>query len=303
MPLRDVLMALVVVAIWGFNFVVIKLSVDAMPPILAAGFRFALAAFPAILFIRPPKVAFGWVAAFGLCFGLGLYSFLNVSLAAGMPAGLASVVLQAQAFFTIAIAFFVLKERPRRQQIIGGAVAFAGIGVIALERSAGASVVPLLLALCGALSWGCANVVSKKAGRVNPVAMTVWGSAIAAIPLFALSLVWEGAGPLVATVTHPSWQIVGLVLFLAYPATLFGLAVWNHLLSHHPASLVAPFTLLVPITGLASGWLVLGETIAPLEIAGGLLVVLGLATTVIRKPGARARGEAVVTSAPPEGQA
>lgn len=303
MPLRDILMALVVVAIWGFNFVVIKLSVDAMPPILAAAFRFAFAAFPALLVVRPPKVSFGWVAAFGVSFGVGLYSFLNVALAAGMPAGLASVVLQVQAFFTIAIAFFVLGERPRRQQIIGGAIAFGGIGVIAAERLGGASLVPLLLTLCGALSWGVANVVSKKAGKVNPIAMTVWGSAIACVPLFAISVLTEGADSLIAAITRPSWSDVALIGFLAYPATLFGLAVWNYLLSRHPASMVAPFTLLVPITGLASGWLVLGEHVTAQEVTGGALVVAGLGATVIRRRGAKARGEAVVTSAPPEGQA
>ncbi len=283
MPIRDILLALLVVAIWGFNFVVIKLSVEALPPILAAAFRFSFAAVPLIFFVKPPKTAWWMTAGFGLSFGFALYSFLNLALSAGMPAGLASVVLQVQAFFTMLIAFFFLNERPRRMQIIGGAIAFAGIGVIAIERLSGAALGPFVLTLCAALAWGFANVLSKKAGKVNPIAITVWGSAFAALPLFGLSAFMEGPGALIDAVTAPRWSTVGLIMFLAYPATLFGLAVWNWLLSRYPASIVAPFTLLVPITGLVSGWILLGERITALEIAGGALVVVGLGATVIKR--------------------
>lgn len=298
MPVRDVLMALMVVAIWGFNFVVIKMSVEALPPILAVALRFALAAFPAILFVRPPQTSWWKVAGFGLSFGFALYSFLNISLSIGMPAGLGSVVLQVQAFFTMTIAFFVLKERPRRIQIVGAVIAFAGIGVIAFARWEGASVLPLLLTLCAALSWGFANVISKLAGKVNPVAITVWGSAIACVPLFGLSFATEGTGALVEFFTVPRWETYAMIVFLAGPATLFGLAVWNYLLSKHPATMVAPFTLLVPITGLLSGWLVLGEVISPVEMLGGALVVAGLGVTVFK----RRRGSLRISSAPPESQ-
>jgi len=283
MPIRDILLALLVVAIWGFNFVVIKLSVEALPPILAAAFRFTFAAIPVIFFIKPPKTSWWMIAGFGLSFGFALYSFLNLALFAGMPAGLASVVLQVQAFFTILIAFFILGERPRKMQIAGGLIAFAGIGVIALERLSGAALMPFVLTLCAALAWGIANVLSKKAGKVNPIAITVWGALFAAVPLFILSALTEGPEAFMDAVTAPDWGTVGLIAFLAYPATLFGLAVWNWLLSRHPASVVAPFTLLVPITGLISGWVLLGERITLLEIAGGALVVVGLGVTVIKR--------------------
>lgn len=282
MRLRDILLALLVVAIWGFNFVVIKFSVDAVPPILAAALRFTLAAFPAILFVKPPKTSWFYVAGFGLSFGFALYSFLNIALSVGMPAGLASVVLQVQAFFTVLIAFFVLGERPRREQIYGSIVAFSGIGVIAYERATGASLLPVALTVCAAVAWGFANILSKKAGKVNPIAITVWGAMFAAVPLYVLSAVVEGPHHLVAVVMHPDPWLFAVIAFLAYPATLFGLAVWNMLLSKYPASLVASFTLLVPITGLVSGWLVLGESVSRLEITGGALIVSGLAVTLLR---------------------
>lgn len=284
MPLRHVLLALLVVAIWGFNFVVIKLSVEALPPILAAALRFTAAALPAVFFIRPPKAPFWLVIGFGLAFGFALYGFLNLSLAWGMSAGLSSLVLQTQAFFTMALAFLLLGERPSRYQIVGALVAFAGIGVIALERLAATALLPLGMTLLAALSWGVANVLTKKAGRVNAVAFTVWGALVAPIPLLGLSLLVEGPDAVLGALQGFSWSDAGLIAFLAYPATLLGGGIWSWLLGRHPASVVAPFTLLVPITGLLSGYLVLGEVITPIEVGGGILVIAGLLITVLRRP-------------------
>lgn len=280
MPIRHVLLALLVVAIWGFNFVVIKLSVEALPPILAAALRFAAAAFPAVLFVRPPKAPFWIVLGFGLTFGFALYAFLNLSIAWGMPAGLSSLVLQTQAFFTMAMAFALLGERPNPFQVMGAGIAFLGIGVIALERIEGAGLVPLLMVLLAALAWGLANVLTKKAGRVNAVAFTVWGSLAAPLPLLTLSLLSEGSDAIWAALAGFSWSDAALIAFLAYPATLLGGGIWSWLLGRHPASVVAPFTLLVPITGLLSGYLVLGETITVVEILGGALVIAGLVVTL-----------------------
>jgi O-acetylserine/cysteine efflux transporter len=282
MPIRHVLLALLVVAIWGFNFVVIKLSVEALPPVLAAALRFCAAALPAVFFIRPPKAKWWLVVGFGLAFGLALYGFLNLSIAWGMSAGLSSLVLQTQAFFTMVLAFLLLGERPHRFQVIGALVAFGGIGVIAIERMAATALLPLGMTLLAALSWGLANVLTKKAGRVNALAFTVWGALVAPVPLLALSLLVEGQEAVWHALAGFGWQEAGLIAFLAYPATLLGGGIWSWLLGRHPASVVAPFTLLVPITGLLSGYLVLGETITTVEIAGGLLVIAGLVVTLWR---------------------
>ncbi len=290
MPFRHVLLALLVVAIWGFNFVVIKLSVEALPPVLAAALRFLAAAVPLVFFIKPPKAPWWIVVAFGLSFGFLLYAFLNVSIAWGMPAGLSSVVLQTQAFFTMAIAFVVLGERPSRFQIMGAGVAFAGIGVMALERAQGAGLVPFGLTILAAISWGLANVLTKKAGRVNAVAFTVWGVLAAPLPLLVLSLLVEGWPAVATAMAGFGWDDAVLIAFLAYPATLLGGAIWAWLLGRHPASVVAPFTLLVPITGLASGYLVLGERVTAYEIAGGLLIIAGIAVTLIKRAPAETRG-------------
>ncbi|MCF6302871.1 MAG: EamA family transporter [Devosiaceae bacterium] len=282
MPIRHILLTLLVVAIWGFNFVIIKLSVQELSPFLAAALRFLLAAIPAVIFIKHPKTSWVWVASAGLAFAFALYGFLNFALAVGMPAGLASVVLQVQVFFTILIAFFVLKERPRRGQIIGAAIAFDGIGFIALERFQGISLWPFALTLLAALSWAAANILTKLAGKVDPVAFIVWGSLWAVPPLFVLTYFMEGPDTFIAFVSAPDLYTLGLLGFLSYVATIFGMGAWTWLLTRHSASIVAPFTLLVPVTGLLSGWIILGETVSGMEIAGGILVIIGLGVSVIK---------------------
>ncbi|MBJ6988472.1 MULTISPECIES: EamA family transporter [unclassified Devosia] len=283
MPIRHVLLALVVVAIWGFNFVVIKLSVEAMPPLFAAALRFLAVAIPAVFFIKPPKAPAWLVIAYGLAFGFALYAFLNLSMAWGMPAGLSSLVLQVQAFFTMIIAFLILGERPNRFQIMGAGVAFFGIAVIATERLSGTELLPLSFTVLAALAWGVANVLTRMAGRVNPLSLTVWGSLAAPLPLLALSLLTEGGAAIATAISSFSLSDAGLIAFLAYPSSMLGGVIWAWLLMRHPASVVAPFTLLVPVTGLVSAYLVLGETITGVEILGAMFVIAGLAVTLAKR--------------------
>jgi len=282
MPLRDVLLALVVVTIWGINFTVIKLSVTELPPILAAALRFFFAAVPAVFFVPRPKASWTLVVGYGLLMGFALYALLNMSIYLGMPASLSSVVLQVQAIFTILLAFAFLGERPRTLQLVGSAVAFTGIAVIGFARSEGTALFPFLLTVAAALAWGGANIVSKKAGSTNMVAFTVWGNLVAPLPLLLLSLALDGPQAVLAALSHPTWEVAGIIAFLAYPTTLFGFAVWSGLLQRHPAASVAPFTLLVPVAGMACGMLVLGERAAAVDIAGGVLILFGLALIVMR---------------------
>lgn len=282
MPLRDVLIALVVATIWGVNFTVIKLSVGELPPLLVAALRFFFAAVPVIFFVARPQAPWRLVIGYGLFMGCALYALLNLAIFMGLSASLASLALQVQAMFTIGLAFFVFGEVPRRLQIVGAAVAFAGIGVIAWGHGAGGELVPIAILMVAALCWGTANIISKKAGAVPMVPFTVWGNFFASIPLFALSFAFEGGTSAFAGLMPPSWSVVGLIAFLAYPATLFGFAMWSGLLSRHSAATVAPFTLLVPIAGISSGVLILGEPIYPVDIAGGMLVFAGLILTVVK---------------------
>lgn len=282
MPVRDILLAVLVVAIWGFNFVVIKLSMGAVPPLLQASLRFGLTAMPLVFFIKPPKTQWYWVVGFGLMLGVALYATLNSAIFLGMPAGLSSLVLQAQVLFTIFFAFVFLGERPSRLQITGGAIACLGIGVIGAEKLEGATFLPFGLTILAAIFWGVANVIVKKAGQVNMLAFLIWSSLFASSVLLVLSAILEGPDQIAAAISGMDLWTFAQIVFLAYPATLFGFWVWNGLLARLPAATVTPFALLVPISGILSGWLVLGEVISLVELVGGVAVIGGLAITLMR---------------------
>jgi len=204
---------------------------------------------------------------------------LFIAIQEGFPAGLASLVIMAQVFFTILLAGVWLGERPRRVQVIGSFVGLVGMSVIGSERLAGASLGPFLMVILAAAFWGAGNVLAKRVGKVDMLAFTVWSSLAAPLPLIALSLAVEGTGGL-AALAHPGWKLVVSVLVLSYGGTLFGYGLWVWLMAHHSAATVAPFALLVPVVGIIAAALVFGESLSLLEVAGGVLVMAGLALNV-----------------------
>jgi len=276
MPIRDVLLAILIVAIWGISFVVIKAGVADIPPLLLTGFRFLFAGLPLVFFIKKPATTWRYIILYGLSLGVLQFGLLFLSLKLGSTAGMSSVVMQLQAFFTIALAFYLLKEKPKLWQVIGAIVAFSGIFIMGSEKTEGAELVPFLLLIGGALFWGVANIIAKKAGQIDMFSFVIWSSLIPPIPLFALSWMFEDQATIIQTVTNPTWFSVGAVFYLAYPTTVFAFAVWNVLLKRHPTSVVAPFSLLVPIFGVLGGMLILGESMSALAMLGGAVIFVGL---------------------------
>ena len=277
---RDVLLVLAIVIVWGINFVAISWGVDEVPPLLLTALRYVVAALPAVFFIKRPKVALGILVAYGLAVGVGQFGLLFTAVKFGMPAGLASLVIQLQAFFTIGLAVLLLGERPGPAQLIGALVAFGGIGVIAVERLGGAAFWPFLLTIAAAACWGVANVITKKAGKIDMLAFVVWSSLVPPIPLYLLSLIFEGPGAVPLALSQLTLLGIGSLLFIGWISTVFGYGAWSVLLGRYPASTVAPFTLLVPIAGIGSAALLLGETISGLELMGSGLVFIGLLLNV-----------------------
>ena len=276
---RDILAALSVALVWGLNFIAIKVGVGETSPLMLAALRFLFAAVPMVIFVAPPKAPAWAVALYGLLIGAGQFGLLFIAMHQGFPVGLASLIIQAQAFFTILFARIFLGERPSRAQIIGAALGFAGMAVIASERVAGASLGPFLLVVLAATFWGSGNVLAKSLGKLDMLAFVVWSSLAAPLPLFLLSLAIEGRGGL-AALAHPSWRLIASVLMISYGGTLFGYGVWSRLLAHHSAAAVAPFALLVPIVGMIAGAVLFGETLTLAELLGGALVMGGLALNV-----------------------
>ena len=279
-PRRHVLLALLVVLVWGLNFVVIHVGLDSFPPLLFAALRFAVMAPIGLLILRRgPGVPWRWVIAIGLFLSAGQFGLLFVSMDRGLPAGLASLVLQVQVLFTLAIAIAVLGERPTRRQFAGAAVAITGLVIIAGGRAEGVPLDALLLCVAAGASWGIGNICTRVARPPDPIALVMWSALVPPVPLAALALVVDGPG---AVGDALAGARAGGVLALAYvivASTVFGYGAWTWLLARHPASSVAPFTLLVPVVGIVAAWIALGERPGTAELAGAVVVLAGLALT------------------------
>ncbi|MBD2747542.1 EamA family transporter [Microvirga sp. BT688] len=280
MPLSHSLFALLVTVIWGLSFVVIKLGVGTTPPLLLAALRFLLAAIPAVFFVPRPKTRWTNVVAYGFFLGVAQFGLLFAAIAFGMPASLASVVMQAQVFFTILFAAVLMNERPGPHQVAGGVVAGFGLVLIAWPRMTGGGAGPFVMTVIAAACWGVANIVSKRAGRVDMLGYIVWSSLVAPLPLLGLSLWLDGADQVLAALTRMDGGTLAAVAYLAYPTTIFAFGIWAYLLSRHPAATVTPFALFVPVAGILGSVLILGEAMHPIEAVGGAIIVLGLAFNV-----------------------
>ena len=279
MTARDILAALSVAIVWGLTFIAIKVGVGETTPLMLAALRFFFAAVPMVFFLAPPKAPAWAVTLYGLMIGVGQFGVLFIAIHEGFPVGLASLVIMAQVFFTILLAWLFLGERPRRSEIAGAIVAFVGIAVIGSERLAGASMGPFLLVILAAVFWGSGNVLAKAVGKVDMLAFTIWSSLAAPLPLLLLSLSMEGTAGL-AALTHPGWKLVISVLVVSYAGTVFGYGLWARLLAQYSAATVAPFALLVPVVGMIAGALLFGEALTLVELLGGVLVMAGLAINV-----------------------
>lgn len=275
-PLHVVL-AVLITAIWGVNFSVIKLGLATVDPFILAGIRFSLCALPAIFFIRKPNVPWRYIIGYGLVFGIGLWGIVNLGIKAGLSAGIASLVLQLSAFFTIVLGGWVFKEALTRFQVLGMLIALGGLLCIIMISDGSVSLPGVLLVLVGAGSWSVANIINKKASTQEVFGFLVWSSAFAPIPLFALDYAVNGSVGYTTFVNQVDTTAVLSILFQVYPNTLFAYWIWNSLLKTYPVSTVAPMSLLVPIFGMLGSVLIFDESVPANKVLAVVLIVLGLA--------------------------
>lgn len=276
MHLQHIVLAIAVTVIWGFNFVMIKAGLDELPPILLCALRFFFAAFPAAFFIRRPSIDFRQVAAFGFVMFALQFTLLFSGMVAGTTAGLASLLLQVQVFFTILLAVMFLHEKPSVLRIAGAIISFSGIGLVAANLGGDISALGMGLIIAAAASWGTGNLISKRLGKIDMLALVIWGSFVAWPPLLLGSFIFEQNFWDLEGLSGLTWRSAAAVGYNAYPVTLLGFAAWNWLLSHYPAATVAPFSLLVPVFGFASSALVLGEPIHAWKVIAAALIMAGL---------------------------
>ena len=249
MTVTDILTALGVVTIWGVNFVVIKIGLRDLPPMLFTALRFLLAALPLAFFIKRPQAPWALVAAYGLFQFAVQFTLLFSGIKLGLPAGLASLVIQLQAFFTIGLAVLMLGERPRIAQLAGALVAMAGMALVGLHLEGHATVTGFVLVVLGGVGWAVANIVTKKIGKVDALALVVWGALIATPPLLLSSWLVEGPRAWHAAAEAFSWRTLLVVLFQAYPNTILGFGLWSMLMRRYPAAMIAPV-----LAAGAGGW-------------------------------------------------
>ena len=290
---RDLLLTLATVTLWGFSFVPIKVGLRELPPFALAALRFFFAAVPLVLVVKRPRMPWRDIAGYGVAIGVVQFGLLFLGMQLGMPAGLSSLVIQMQVFFTIGLAIAFFGDHLQRHNLVGAGIATAGIVILAAQKlieGAHATLVGFALVIVAALAWGVGNVISKHAAAAHDADMfglVVWSSLIPPLPLAVLSFVFEGGTKAVSAVTSAGALTWACVLCLAWGATLFGFASWARLLHRYPTGLIAPFGLLIPVSGIACGAIFLGELLAPLQALGVALVFAGLVENVY---GPRIRG-------------
>jgi O-acetylserine/cysteine efflux transporter len=283
---RDLALTLAVVAVWGYTFVPIKVALAEVPPFTLAALRFFLAALPMVFFVRRPEMPLRGVIAYGFAIGVCQFGLLFLGIKLGMPAGLSSLVIQVQVFFTIGLAVAFTGDRLRRHNLVGAAIAVVGMIVLALYKVASGltgTAVGFALVVAAAFAWAAGNIIAKRAAGehgADMFALTVWSSLVPPLPLLALGFAFEGGADTLRIIAAMSPLAWGCVLVMSYVATLFGFGSWNALLHRYPTALISPFALLIPVSGLASGALFLGESLSLVQMAGVALVFVGLVVNV-----------------------
>ena len=281
LPLRHLAVTLAVVAVWGTNFVVIRLALDELPPLLLATLRFTLAFAPAAFFLPRPDVPWRYLAAYGLFIGVGQFGLLFIAMERNITPGLASVVVQMQVFFTIALFMWRNGERLQGFQWVALLLGICGIGVIMVHTGGDTTPLGVLLVLGAGLAWTAGNFASKLADPPNMLSFIVWSSLFSAVALFFLSLGLEGWSAMKAGVEGASLTAWTAVLWQSVGNTLFGYGVWAWLLQRHPAATVTPLALLVPVFGMTASALLLGEALPVWKLAAAALIISGLAVGIL----------------------
>lgn len=277
MTAKDWLIALGVIIAWGVNFLFMKFALYDVSPMVLGMLRFLFLLLPAIFFLSRPAVPWRWLIAYGLTISFGQFAFMFLALSMGVPTGLAALVHQSQAFFTVLLALLIFQESIMKHQLLAMLIAVMGLVLIGVGQYQGElSSVGLMVVLMGSLSWAAGNLIVKKIGAVNPLSLVVWGN-LSALAAFTLGSLWlygaDGMVEQIADLKGLGW--LG-VLYLAYVASLLGYGGWGYLLSRHSSSQVTPLALFVPVVALFAGMAVLSERLSVWHWLGVVLVMMSL---------------------------
>ena len=280
---RHTLLALLVVIIWGANFVVIDAGLEGVPPFVFLALRFVVVAIPAVFFVKPPGIGWRSVLLIGTFLSLGQFVLMYLALALGMPPGLASLLLQVQVIFSLVISAVFLREHPTRRQVIGVSIGMLGLAIVIAGHSAVAPWLPLVIMMGSALSWAIGNVLARRAKAASGLSLVVWSGLVVPLPSLALAMVVDSPAIVWESLTHLPLVAILSTVYTAVAASLIGYGIWNTLLAKYPTSAVVPFTLLVPVVGILAAWAVQGELPTTTELIGGAIMLAGLAAAVVQR--------------------
>lgn len=275
------LLALLVMIVWGANFVVIKAGLETFPPLLLAALRFTCVVFPAVFLLKRPAVPFRDLVNYGLLVGIGQFGLLFIAMKADISPAIASLVAQTQVLFTIALAVALGRDRVHLYQVVALLITIAGIGLILFHTDGSTTVRGLMLTLAAAFAWAITNLIVRRTPPSDMLAFVVWASIFSFVPLYALSFALEGWPAMREGLLNAGAGAWGSVLWQAVANTLFGYVAWSFLLAHYPAPVIAPMSLLVPIVGMFSSWVWIGEPMQDWKIEAAALVLLGLALNML----------------------
>lgn len=280
---RHLLLALMTVFIWGTNFVAIYVVLEEFPPFFFGAVRLGLSALPFVFFLPRPKGPLKYIIGYGI-FNYALqFGLLFSGISLGLSPGLASLVLQIQVFFSIGLAFVLFKDRPSPMKIFGSLISFLGIAMVASNINGDTTLLGLILTLLAALSWALGNVFVKKVNAESALSLVVWGNLFAFPFMLATSFFVDGPSAMLGSLQHISWEVVASVAFVVYISTHLGYGMWSFLMKTYPTSVVAPFTLLIPVFGLLGSALFLGEELNSWKLWASLLIMAGLVFNLLEK--------------------
>ncbi|MBO0497006.1 EamA family transporter [Pseudomonas sp. Marseille-Q1929] len=281
---KHLALAVLVTLVWGLNFPITKLGLRGIDPFVLTGIRFALAALPLVFFIRRPAVHFGYVAAYGVIFGLGMWGVINYGIQVGVSPGIASLIIQLSVFFTLGWGVVLFNENLRDAQLVGAGLTLLGLAGIVVTQDGSHAVLGVMLIVLSAFAWSVGNVIIKQSGVKEIFAFMVWASLFPPIPLFLMAWWMHGSAAFESLPASLDVMAVGSILFQVYLATHFAYWGWNSLLKAYPVSTVAPLSLLIPVFGIASSMLIIGERISTLELISIAIILVGLAVGLYRRP-------------------
>lgn len=281
---KHLALAMLVTLVWGLNFPITKLGLRALDPFVLTGIRFTLAALPLVFFIKRPAVGFGYVLAYGLIFGLGMWGVINYGIQVGVSPGIASLIIQLSVFFTMGWGFVLFNEKLRGTQLAGAGLALLGLAGIISTQQGNHAVLGVMLIVLSAVAWSVGNVIIKKSGVTQIFSFMVWASLIPPIPLFLTAWLMHGNAAFEGLQANLDLPASLSILFQVYLATHFAYWGWNSLLKLYPVSTVAPLSLLIPVFGISSSMLMLGEHISTPNLASIAIIIVGLALGLYRRP-------------------